>query len=157
MARYATGTTTAAATSQAEIQRVLRNAGASHTMLGTGPEGDLIGFQLDGRQYRFSIRRPDLEGAHAAFIAQGGTQWGWSNQTNQPAWIEKEFKRRWRCAVLWVKATIEFAAGDPELLQRSFLGSMALPDGRTFSQWAKPQIDAMYLDGKMPPLLGSGE
>jgi hypothetical protein len=36
------------------------------------------------------------------------------------------------------------------------LAHLVLPDGRTFGSWAEPQVEGMYADGQMPPLLGSG-
>lgn len=156
MAKYASQTKTTVEESQAEIARILKGNGATHTMLGSGPEGDLIGFQIGGRQFRFSVRRPDNDAARGTFLAQGGSEWGWTNQTNQATWLNREWMRRWRAAVLWVKGTVEFAGGDIEILRRVFLGSAVLPDGQTFSQWAQPQIDSMYDSGRMPPLLGSG-
>lgn len=153
MARYAAGTKTGVSYSQTEVQKILTRGGCTHTMFGEGPEGSLIGFQLHGRQYRLSVTRPSQADAEKIARREGVTP---HLVRDWQARIDAEWRRRWRAAVLWTKATIEYADGDPEVLERAFLGSMSLPDGRTFSQWAQPQIAVMYDSGQMPPLLGTG-
>jgi hypothetical protein len=151
---YAANTSTPVSKSRAELEHILRRAGAMRQMWGSGPEGDLLAFELHGRQYRFTVRQPTKEDAVRVAKRQGVAldlvkKW--------PERVDQEWRRRWRTAVLWLKATIEFAEDDPALLERLFLGSLVLPDGLTFGQWASPQIEAMYDRGAMPPLLGMGD
>jgi hypothetical protein len=40
-----------------------------------------------------------------------------------------------------------------ELFEEAFMAQIIMPDGRTMSEWARPQIELAYRTGKMPPLM----
>lgn len=134
----------------AEIRQMLLRAGATHYAYGEAPEAGFIQFALDGLHYRFEVRRPTGEEAMANANRD-------RHHIRRGDEIEAEWRRRWRARVLWLKAQIEFAEGEPDVMAHAMLASLVLPDGRTFGRWAAPQVEAMYAGGAMPPLLGPGE
>lgn len=143
---YAEGTKVPVNRSIDEIRALLLKAGATHYAYGENPEAAFVQFALDGLHYRFEVRRPTGEDANARYYRQGDTA----------GRIDAEWRRRWRARVLWVKAQIEFAEVEPKAFRQAMLAYLVLPDGRTFGNWAAPQIEGMYRDGAMPPLLGPG-
>lgn len=161
MTKYAQGTTVKAEATQGEIRGMLAKAGATHYAFGDAPERALIQFRLDGRHYRFDVERPTVDALRAEYIedrrANGDGEYRATTLARAINWqirTRQEWDRRWRARLLWLKAQLEFASEVP--LEQSLLSNLVLPDGRTFGGWAVPQIDLMYEQGQMPPLLGDG-
>lgn len=147
---YAQGTAVPAERTQNEIRTLLMRAGATHYAFGEEPERSMIQFALNGRHYRFEVRRPtdaEVRKQYADLYAR---------QVNWPKKVADEWLRRWRARLLWIKAQIEFAEVEPEAFAEAMLAHLVLPDGRTLGGWAGPQIEAMYESGGMPTLLGDG-
>lgn len=70
---------------------------------------------------------------------------------------EAEWRRRWRARLLWLKATLEFAAGEgPEEVAAALMAHLVLPSGDTMQRWAARELPSAYRDGAMPPLLLAG-
>lgn len=150
MARYAEGTTVSTDKSLGEMRALLTKHDASHFAYGSGPDGDAIQFRLNGRMYRFDIQAVDpTEYTHDA---RGYLR----TDAQHKSMVEGEWRRRWRARLLWLKAQLEFAEGDPEAMARNLLPDLVLPDGKTFFEYADPQIDAMYSLGTMPLALPDG-
>jgi hypothetical protein len=149
--RYAEGTAVPAAQSRQEIERLLAAHGVSRMAWGTGPDGDVLQFELRGHRYKFAIRRP--------------TQIEWNKATGRGTsywdiWREAEWRRRWRAHVLLLKAKIEFGEGDDEATDRELLPYLLLPDNRTLADWASGEGYAEIARGGMPAfplLLGAGD
>ena len=57
---------------------------------------------------------------------------------------------------LVVKANLEAVEAGISTVEREFMPDVMLPDGRTVWQWVEPQVEQMYLTGKMPALLTAG-
>lgn len=148
MPRYAEGTTVPISQTQREIQALLDKHGATHFAFAQGPEGAMVQFRLFGLHYRFEIPTATLDEVQQMYQYTRAVDWN--------AKVAGEQRRRWRARLLWLKATLEFADGDESELPTALMAYMVLPDGRTFGRWAVPQIESMYADGKMPPLLGPG-
>jgi hypothetical protein len=160
--KYAEGTTTPAETTLGEMRRLLEKAGATHWAHGSAPERDVIQFRIDGRMYKFGVERPDLDTIKAEYIADAVKR-GRERQYVIEARADRidfgtrtgpEWRRRWRARLMWLKAQLEFAEEVP--LQTALLSALVLPDGRTFGDWAAPQVEAMYDSGTMPRMLGDG-
>jgi hypothetical protein len=118
--RYAEGTSVSAERSQDEIRSLLRKHGADRFAFAEAPEGAHIQFSLRGQQYRFTVDRPTTADAPR------GTQ---------STWRDREWRRRWRARLLWLKATLEFAADeDSDQLRTALLAYLLLKDGRTVGQ-----------------------
>ena len=142
--RYAEGTSVSVERSQDEIRRLLAKHGVRHFAFAEMPERAAIQFSLHGLPYRFDVDRPtqqDLQGRY-----RDNRDW--------PGRIEKEWRRRWRARLLWLKATLEFAADEgPDAVAQSLLAYLVLPGGSTMGAWAERQLPEAYRDGSMPPLM----
>lgn len=151
MRRYAEGTTVPAEQSQGEIRGLLAKHGVERFAMVDGPEGAAVQFVFGGLPYRFEVRKPTVEELQKEYAAEGGTGWGNVDWLGR---VEREWKRRWRARVLWLKATLEFAAGEgPEEMERTLLPYLVLPGGGTLSAWTAQQLPGAYRNGSMPPLL----
>lgn len=133
MARYAEGTTVSAERSQDEVRALLRKHGADRFAYAEDQDRAHIQFGLRGQQYRFTVERPTSKdtprGAHHT-------------------WVDREWRRRWRARLLWLKATLEFASDEgPEGLRSALLAYLLVKDGRT--------VGDLVESGGLP-LLGSG-
>lgn len=125
---YAYGTPVSIETSLAEIRKLVARLGAVRFMSGEEPGRHLIGFEAHGRQVRFEITIPD-----------GADQ--------------KEIMRRWRGLVLRIKSKVVAVEDEIVEFEEEFLNEIVLADGRTFGQFAIPQIQSLYESKKMPALL----
>lgn len=145
MARYAEGTTVAVSKSRGEMMELLSRHGATHFGFGTEPDREVIVFQLFGLRYRFEVIRPQ------------NSQMKPGPRQDYATLIDREWKRRWRARLLYLKALLEFAEGDPDEAKRLLMSQLLLTNGQTLAAWAAPQVEQMYASGKMPPLLEGGE
>lgn len=146
---YALATSVSVSRSIDEVRALLLRAGATHYAYGESPESAFVQFAMDGLHYRFEVRRPTPQEA----MTNANKDRGHIRRGDE---IDAEWRRRWRARVLWLKATIEFAEAEPDVLSQALLANLVLPDGRTLGRWAVPQIESMYSGGQMPPLLGPG-
>ena len=147
--RYAEGTSVSVERSQEEIRRLLAKHGVRHFAFAEMPERAAIQFTLHGLPYRFEVERPTI----ASLAGRYRDNRDWNGR------IEREWRRRWRARLLWMKATLEFAADEgPDAVQQALLAHLVLPGGTTMGAWAEKQLPGAYADGRMPPLmLTSGE
>lgn len=132
MGRYAEGTTVSVDQSRGEITGILARYGVVRMGWATEPEGDVLQFQLDDRNYRFRITRPTIGEVRAAwdedhpFAAPGQrANLDWAKK------LDAEWRRRWRANALLIKAKLEFADGETSTVAREFLPYAVLKDGRT--------------------------
>lgn len=133
MAKYAEGTKVPAEQSRAEIEKTLKRFGADQFMYGSKQDAAVIAFRAHGRHIRFLL--PLTIG------------------TNKEA-SERETRRRWRSMAMCIKAKLECVATGIETFEETFMAHVVLPNGMTLSEHAKPMLEQMHKDGKMPPLLG---
>lgn len=144
--RYAQGTTVSVATSRGEISGILTKHGVETQAWGTRPQGDLLQFELGGHTFRFTIDKPGVEGAQQAFLANGGSEWGWQHQADQDQWAMKEWMRRWRAHVLLIKAKLEFIDSGDTTLEREFMPYMVVNGGqRTLGEWLESEQGAKLI------------
>src|SRR5258708_2375284 len=123
MTRYAEGTTVSVDRTQGEIRQLLLRAGATHYAVGEAPEKAMVQFALGGRHYRFEVIRPSIDDVQGFYSRTPTNGWNWA--------VDAEWRRRWRARLLWIKAQIEFAEGEPGALEEAMLAHLVLPDGRT--------------------------
>lgn len=140
---YASGTSTTVDASRGEITGILAKHGVLRMGWSTAPEGDELLFELQGGQYRFSIRRPTAEETKALWERAGGK---WSLVDHEQK-IADEWRRRWRANVLLLKAKLEFALAD-STLDRELLPYRVLASGHT--------VEEALLSGVLPALLPAG-
>lgn len=146
MSRYATGTTVPVDKSRGDISGILARYGVERQGWVTGPDGDELMFELNGKRYRFQINKPTLEDAKRSYLDSGKSEWGWNHQADQETWKQKEWMRRWRANVLLIKAKLEFADGGDTTLEREFMPYMLVDGKRTLGELVEAGV----------PLLGKG-
>lgn len=109
-----------------EIVKVLRKAGADRIAQAEEPGRIAVQCFLNDRLLRFTIALPDCAQAR---------------------------RQRGRALLLVIKAKIESIESGVETFDEAFLANIVTPDGRTIAQWAIPQIEHAYVEGKMPTQL----
>lgn len=104
----------------------------------TGPDGDELLFELNGRRYRFTIAKPTLPDVRKMY----------PNAYDHNAKLDGEWRRRWRANVLLIKAKLEFADGETTTVDREFLPYLLVERNRTLGE--------LVDDGDLPKLIGVG-
>lgn len=149
MAQYAATTEVPAARSRDEIERTLTRYGAGAFMYGWDGLAVVIGFRLHDRMIRFRLDMPDADDRAFTATANGRAR---SSSAAQTAY-EQATRQRWRALALVIKAKLEAVDAGISEFETEFLGFIVLPDGRTFGEFARPQIAAVYETGQMPAML----
>lgn len=151
--RYAEGTTVAPEKSRAELETLLRKAGATGFVSGWDDERgiDAITCRIHGRMLRFVIARPDPQD----FATTDGGRFRGLKARRAAA--DAEHRRIWRAQVLIAKAKLEMIGSGLSTIDAEFMAHVLLPDGRTMGETMIPQIEDMYESGVAPTLqLGPG-
>lgn len=150
MPRYAEGTTVASEKSRAEIERTLRRYGADAFMYFEDRGRAAIAFRAHDRHIRFLLPMPDRNARQFTHTPTKGLR---RNPDAQREAFEQAIRQRWRALTLVIKAKLEAVEAGISMFEDEFLANIVLPDGRTVSDFVKPQIAIAYESGKMPPLL----
>lgn len=108
----------------------------------------MIGFRLGGRYVRFQIELPDPDDQEFTHHSRGRR----TADAAEKAW-EQGCRQVWRALALVIKAKLEAVAAGITTVEDEFLAHTVLPDGSTFGDWAKPQIEKAYAIGAMPTSL----
>lgn len=153
MGKYAQDTTVSPERTLAEIQETLRRYKANKFGFMQDEDQVAIAFEMTGRRVRFIVRLPDRKDPQ--FIQKAGNQHGKVGSFSEGRY-DQATRQRWRALLLTIKAKLESVDSGIETVEEAFMAQIVLPSGQTMSDWAVPQIEAAYRDGKMPPLLGSG-
>jgi len=127
MKRYAEGTTVSVASSRGEITGILAKHGVVRMGWQTGPLGDELMFEVDGRTYRLPIRKP-TEDSEVAWARSQGQDVRYIDIASR---VEKEWRRRWRATVLLLKAKLEFADGETSTVARELMPYLLTAGGET--------------------------
>lgn len=153
---YAEGTSVPVEKSRVELETMLAKAGAKQAGVMSDYEGGraTVVFRLADRQVRLVVPLPKLEdfakrkGRYSYMVA--------ATKEQQTKAYEQACRTRWRQMVLLVKAKLEAIAMGLSTVEREFLADIYLADGRTVHQALVGDLERMYRDGTMPPLLGPG-
>lgn len=148
--KYAATTTVTPEKSRAEIEATLQRYGAEAFGFFTDGNRAQIAFELKGRRYRFLVNMPGRTEHRFSYDQRGRPL----NETQKEARLHAEYRQRWRALALVIKAKLEAVESGISTLEDEFLAHVVLPDGRTMSEWARPQLALAYKGGTMPPLLG---
>jgi hypothetical protein len=152
-ARFAKGTQVSVAKSRAEIEHMLTRYGATSFASGWEADSAVIMFEAKGRRIRFTLPLPD---ANAKLFAVDGNGRSRSPSAREEA-CDAERRRRWRALALVIKAKLEAVESGIAAFEEEFLANIVVPGGRTFGEWARPQIARAYDEGlALPPLLSAG-
>jgi len=121
-----------------------------------GQERWTVGYRMRGRMLRQHIEYPAAETYR---YKDPDRLYGKSRRTDaQVAQMkEAEWRRRWRAAVLILKARLESVASGDADFEATFLGDILTPDGVRLVDALRPKLLVAYETGEMPPLLLEGK
>jgi len=147
MSQYAANTSVSVDKSQAEIRRSLNRYGAGQFVFAEEDARAMIGFTMANRQVRFFLSFK----AKSKFMF---TSKGRARKESQALveW-EKACRQKWRALALIVKAKLEAVESGITTFEEEFLAHIVLPGGKTYGQFAIPQIEEAYATKKLPKLL----
>lgn len=148
--QYARDTDVPVSRSQEEIERVLKRYGAQQFLRGWDASRALLAFTIDGRQIRFFVPMPDRADFQRTDTGRPRTA------SALEAAYDQACRQRWRAMLLVLKAKLEAVEAGITTLEDEFLAHVVLPSGETAGQWLRPQIEAAYRTGNMPPMLPTG-
>lgn len=148
--KYAYSTTVSPERSRTEIERTLARYGAEQFAYGWGIDAAMIGFKFENRLIRFELHLPKP--------GEIKTPKG-RRPRNATKSHEHHVRQQWRALALAIKAKLELVESGITTFEQEFLAHVVLPNGQTFGDWAAPQLETVYHDNKMPPLLllGTGD
>jgi hypothetical protein len=144
MPKYAAQTSVSPERSRNEIERILTRYGAKQFAYGWGSGSAMIGFQYQNRLIRFVLSLPD---ANELRTPKG------RRPHNIKAAHEQVTRQQWRALALAIKAKLELVESGITTFEQEFLAHVVLPNGQTVGEWATPQIETIYANRNMPPLL----
>ncbi len=147
--RYAARTDVSLERSRTEIERLLVRYGATAFQYGWEGELSAISFKIQDRYVRILLPMPSRDDPTVTRSETGKRR----STTAAGNAYDQAVRQRWRALKLIVQAKLEAVASGITTIEREFMADVVLADGRTFGQWAAPQLQAMYDSGKMPPLL----
>lgn len=152
--RYAAQTEVPTERSRAEIERLLGKHGATGFLYGWQGQRAVIGFELNGRRYRFTLNLPSPEERRFTHTAHQH-EWQQKERSQEAARkaYEQEVRRSWRELALLIKAKLVAVASGIVSVEDEFLSYAITPAGQTVGEWLRPQLEDAERSGRMPPLL----
>ncbi len=132
MSRYADGTGVPESASRADIERMLRRAGATAMAAGYDGAHHWLSFTLAGREVRVEVEMPNRFDRQFTHTPERGTQ-RTAAQADK-AW-ETERRRRWRVLALLVKAKLTAIEEGVSTLEREFLADIVVPNTGGQTLW----------------------
>lgn len=149
---YASNTTVSVEKSRAEIEATLRRYGADQFLSGWDDQGKaVIGFRAAGRHVNFVLMMPDKNADEFRF-SRHKDKCNRKRRTDTQAiahW-EQSCRQRWRALCLVIKAKLEAVEAGITCFEDEFLAHIVMPDGKSVSQWLRPQLAIAYETGAMP-------
>jgi hypothetical protein len=149
--RYADNTTVTVDRSIAEIQKLVKAAGATNWSHAEDDDADppraMVQFKLEGWLLRFTIELPTL-----ADMRYSPT--GRNRRTTDAAQVhrDQEVRRRWREIALLIKAKLVAINSGVVSLDEEFLPYVVMQSGETVGQWAPAQLRALQASETLPLL-----
>lgn len=150
MTKYAEGTDVSTEKSMLEIQQTLKRYGATSFMFGEDGAKVKVAFAMGGRHVRLEVLLPPESDFTKDAARRTRTP---EHRKNAHA---ADHRQRYRALLLVIKAKLESVESGIETFEQAFMAHIMLADGQTMTEWVAPQIEQMYVTGKMPPLLISG-
>ena len=147
---YAENTSVSSDKSRAEIERILARYGASSFAYATQPGQAAIMFEAEGRRIRFIIELPDRNDREFTHTPARKNR---RSDAQIEAAYEQAVRQRWRALCLVVKAKLEAVEAGITEFEDEFMSHIVLPDGSSFGDWARPQIQHAYETNDMPALM----
>jgi len=128
---FAEGTTVPAEKSRLEIEALVRKYAGCDAEFSSGRMAGqaAVMFVAKGRRVRFTVPMPsDTEAAKAA---KRKGSWRDATDAQKATWIEQETRRRWRCLLLAIKATLEIVESGISSFDEAFLAHVVTESGQT--------------------------
>lgn len=152
---YAAKTDVPVEKTRAEIVRLLRAHGATKVAPLSDYEArrEILMFELANRRIRFTLRFPDPASDEVAYVKPGYRR----AKGDIPNYLAQVERTKWRKLLLLLKAKLESVRDGTVTLEDEFLAQTVLSNNQTVGEWARAQIDRAMIEGRMPPLLPSGE
>lgn len=149
---YAAKTTVSAEASRSEIERTLSRYGAQAFAYGWDQRGAQLEFVASNRRVRFVLPLPARDDKRFTHYMRGSVPYERTPDAAEKEW-EQACRQRWRALNLVIKAKLEAVEAGISEFEDEFLAHTVLPDGTTFGQWARPQLDQVFENNAMPALL----
>lgn len=157
MNRFASNTSVPVERSQAELQRLVRQHGASTVATMQTETGAVVAFQVGAYRVRLELDVPTtkrfLDSAKHDKAPRGWLSW---DEKRRLQWareqVEQVERQRWRALLLVTKAKFELIAEGASSIEREFMADLLLPNGQRVEQWLVPQLKENE-GRRMPPLL----
>jgi hypothetical protein len=152
MPRYASKTEVSSSKSKDEIERILARYGAGAFAYATDNESNqaAITFKLKNRYYRMMVPLPNRNSREFTHTPDRGVLRSLDSQERA---YEQAVRQRWRAVALLIKAVLEAVESGIKTAEEILLSFTLLPDDRTVGDWINPQLEKVYLEGRMPPLI----
>lgn len=146
---YAEETRVPVTQSRTEIEEICAKAGATKIGIILEPMKITLGFEMKERGIRIVMPLPDITEDR---FQKKGKYHKRTKEAAQTLW-EKAVRAKWRALYLVLKAKLESVEAKIETFEEAFLAHVVMPKGQTVGNWLRPQLDAAYRTGGMPPLL----
>jgi len=156
MTKYARTTIVTIEKTQAEIEHTLSRYGADQFIRGWNQDEAVLAFRIQGKAIKIKIALPLWRYERYRWP---DPKRPWAHERSEAlahGFWEQERRQRWRALLLIIKAKLEAIEAGISDLESEFLAYTMLPDGRTFGEWAKPQLAEVVTLGRMPQLLPGG-
>lgn len=147
--KYAERTGVSIDRSKEEIQGTLLRYGATKYLSGWDQKKAYIMFEFRERMVKFELEMPNKHEEKFVSTPTGRQR---DRDTAFKEW-EQACKQRWRALAFIIKAKLEAVELGVRDFEEEFMGNIMLPDGKTASDYLKPQIKVAYETGRMPNLL----
>lgn len=151
MGKYAKTTNVSIDRTRAEIEITLKRYGAEKFGYMIDNDSATIGFRANGKNIRFVLTMPEKKDFE---YSPGGR---WRNQSGIEKAFDQACRQRWRALLLVIKAKLEAVESNITTFETEFMPYIVTPTGRTIAEEILPQIENMYLEGKVPSLLMLGK
>lgn len=146
---YASETNVPVERSKAEIERLITRYGASKFMTGHDGERAAVMFQMKGKMVQFILPLPKRDERRFWYTPHR------QNKRSEPEayreW-EQACRSRWRALCLCIKAKLEAIEAGITTFESEFLAHFVMPNGKTFGEYAIPQIEQAVTEQRMPTL-----
>ena len=149
---YAAGTEVTVQASRAEIEKIVRAAGANAFMFAEDIGVARISFRMEGRLLRFDITLPAPDDERFLTVVRGAAGRQKRTPAQAAAAHERAVRERWRALALTIKAKVTAVEAGIVTFEEEFLAHVVLADGQTVGRVVERQL-ALHYEGKDPPRL----
>lgn len=144
---YAQNTEAPADKTRNDIHKMLTKSGATRFGYTCEPGYDVVAFEMEGRRIKLTLPTPDRKDERVLYTES--QRWMRSPKEQEKAY-QQLLRSRWRALYLVIKAKIEAVAIGISTFEDEFLAATVLPSQQTVSEYLQPQIERVYVTGKMP-------